>query len=114
VVAPFLLVYRAETGTGWREFFFSLLFLLAHGFVWAVGGYHLPAVIRSEGLRFLAKYGGVVLVTVVLAFFVPWVSGVFVLPTLWEGRAEGWPGLALYLGLGGMSALWSWRKPKRS
>ncbi|MCS7240559.1 MAG: hypothetical protein NZ651_04870 [Candidatus Bipolaricaulota bacterium] len=112
LVIPYLLVHRAETASTWVGFLSSLLFLLAHGFVWAGIGHALPRVVRSDGLRFLVKYGGLILVTVVPVFFALPVSGIFVLPALWEGRSDGWPGLALYLGLGGLSASWWWRKQR--
>ncbi len=105
---PFLLVHRVETGSDWPAFSLSLLFLLAHGFVWTSAGYGLPAVVRSEGLRFVVKYGGLVLANVLPLFFAPFVSGLWVLPALWEGRGAA-AGLALYLGLSGVSIPWIWR-----
>lgn len=110
---PFLLVHRVETGADWPAFFLSLLFLLAHGFVWTSVGYGLPGVVRSEGLRFFVKYGGLVLASVLPVFFAPCVSGLWALPALWEGRGAG-AGLALYLGLSGVSTVWLWRRRKGS
>lgn len=113
LVTPYLLVYRAETAATWAGFSSSLLFLLGHGFVWEVVGHVLPRLVRSDGLRFLVKYGGLILVAIVPVFVGLPLSGISVLPALWQGRNDGWPGLALYLGLGGLSTLWWWRKPRQ-
>jgi len=111
---PFLLVYRAETAASWPSFFASLAFLFAHGFGWTLVGYALAVVVRWEGLRFLAKYGGFLVVSLIPVVFGWPASGLTVLPALWERREMGWLGLALYLGLSGVGVIWWWRKPKRS
>lgn len=100
---PLLLVYRAETGTSWPGLLLAALFLKAHGFVWMGAGYALAGWVRSDGLRFVLKYGGFL-----LALFAPvalaWpVSALALLPALWEGSGRAWPGLLLYLGLSGVS-----------
>lgn len=107
---PLLAVYRGETGAPWSAFLLSLLFLAARGLVWMEVGHGLASLVRSDGLRFVLKYGGYL-----LALFVPvalaWpVSALFVLPAIWEGKDGGWPGLLLYLGLSGVSVgCWMWR-----
>lgn len=114
LATPFLLIHRTETGASWPSFLLSLLFLFAHGFLWTMVGHKLAAVIRSDGLRFLAKYGGLGLVTVVPVVFGIPLSGLNVLPALWENGTGGWPGLAIYLGLDGVGALWWWKGRKGS
>jgi len=110
---PFLLVYRAETAASWPSFLASLAFLFAHGFGWALVGYALAAVIRWEGLRFLAKYGGFFVASLVPVVFGWPITGLIVLPALWEGRGPGVLGLALYLSLSGVGGIWWWKKPRR-
>lgn len=114
LVGPFLLVHRAETGASWFWFALSLLFLAAHGFVWSLVGHGLARVIRSDGLRFMAKYGGLVLAEFLPVVFGLPVSGFTTLVALWEGQKGGWPGLILCLGLGSGGALWWWSKHARS
>lgn len=103
LVLPLLLVYRAETGASWSAFLLSFLFLCAHGLVWMGVGHGLAGLVRSDGLRFVLKYGGFL-----LALFLPvalaWpVSALTVLPALWQGGPSGWPGLFLYLGVSGVT-----------
>ncbi|MBC7221788.1 hypothetical protein H5T56_02205 [Candidatus Bipolaricaulota bacterium] len=113
IVLPFLLVYLVETGTTWPSFLLSLLFLYAHGFVWMGAGHGLAGRIRSDGVRFVLKYGGLLLALfgpVVLAWPV---SALIALPALWQGEGEGLWGLLLYLGLSGVSLVW-WMRGGRS
>ena len=103
LMMPLLLVYRAETGAPWTAFLLALPFLYAHGLVWMRVGHGLAGLVRSDGLRFVLKYGGFLLV-LFLPVVLAWpVSALTVLPALWEGRPSGWPGFLLYLGLGGVS-----------
>lgn len=100
---PFLFVYRAETGASWTAFLLALLYLWAHGFVWMGVGHGLAGRVRSDGLRFVLKYGGF-LVALFAPVVLAWpVSALTVLPALWEGEAQAWPGLGIYLGLSGVS-----------
>ncbi len=113
LVLPLLFVYFAETGTSWPAFLLSALFLCLHGFVWMGVGHGLARGIRSDGLRFVLKYGGLL-----LALFGPvalaWpVTAVVALPALWRGEAEGVWGVLFYLGLSGVSLVW-WTKRGRS
>lgn len=115
LVGPFILIYRAETAASWPALGLSLGFLLIHGFVWSLVGHELPRAVKSDGLRFLAKYGGLA-----LAEFLPLGlgfpgSGIATLLALWEGRSLGWLGAGLYLSLGGLGTLWIlWRERRRS
>lgn len=110
---PLLLVYRAETGVAWSAFLLALLFLGAHGFVWMAVGHALARGVRSDGLRFVLKYGGF-LAALVAPVGLGWpVSALTVLPDLWEGKGQAWPGLFLYLGLSGVSAL-CWMRRRSS
>ncbi len=113
LASPFLLVHRAETAASWPAVALSLGFLFVHGFVWSLVGYLLPRVVRSDGLRFFAKYGGLALAEFLpLGFGLPG-SGLTVLLAFWEGHSGGWPGAGLYLGLGGLGTLWLLGKGRR-
>jgi hypothetical protein len=108
---PFLTAYRAWVGANWWGWGLALLFLVAFGFLWSLVGFAAAGRIQSEGLRFFAKYGGLVVASFVpLAFALP-ISPFSALGSLWEGRGMAGPiGLVLYatvdlLALG----WWIWR-----
>lgn len=115
LVGPFILIWRAETAVSWPALGLSLGFLSLHGFVWSLVGRWLPRVVRSDGLRFLAKYGGLTLAEFLpLGLGVPG-SGIATFLAFWEGRSVGWLGAGLYLGLGGLGTLWIlWSERRRS
>ena len=114
LVSPLVLVHRAETAATWPAVVLSLGFLLVHGFVWSLVGHGMPRVVRSEGLRFLAKYGGLALAEFLpLGFGLPG-SGLATLRAIWEGHSAGWSGAVLYLGLGGLGALWLLRSGRKT
>jgi hypothetical protein len=108
---PLVFVYRAETGAPWSGFLLATLFLSAHGFVWMGVGHGLAGLVRSDGVRFVVKYGGFIL-ALFGPLFLAWpVSAFNVLPALWEGKTGGWPGFFMYLGLSGVS-LGLWMRPR--
>lgn len=110
LVLPLLLVYLGETRASWPAFLLSVLFLFGHGFLWMEAGYGLAGLIRSDGVRFVAKYGGFLLFTFApLALAWP-ISALLILPSLWYGEPAGWRGLLLYLGLSGVSLFWWMRR----
>jgi len=108
---PLVLVYRVETGASWSGFLLATLFFGAHGFVWMGVGHGLAGLVRSDGVRFVLKYGGFIL-ALLGPLFLAWpASALTILPALWAGKAEGWPGFFGYLGLSGVS-LGLWLRPR--
>lgn len=112
LVLPLLLVHKAETGASWPAFLLALTFLALHNLVWICIGHGLARWIRFEALRFVLKYGGLLAVLFVPVFLACPISALTTLPALWDGEALGKVGLLLYLGISGVSVLWSMRPGK--
>lgn len=107
LVLPFLLVHRVETGLGWLRFGGLLGFWWAYGLFWALAGHGAAAVVHWDGLRFVLKYGTLV-VAILLPAGLP-VSPIATVGGLWTGTGGGWWGVALYGGLDiGAIGAWAW------
>lgn len=115
LVLPFLLIHRVEAGLPWPPFLAILAFLVLYGLFWSLAGHAAAAAIQSDGLRFIARYGTLLVLNFLPGEFGIPISPFFVLGALWEGTSPGLWGLALYGGAdAGALGWWIWKSQRRS
>lgn len=112
LVLPFLLIHRVETGLPWSRFGVAVGFLVAYGLFWVWVGYGLAAVVHWDGLRFVLKYGTLVIIAILPALAGSPLSPFPAVEGIWAGTTAGWGGLVLY-GACDLGALGVWRWASR-
>ncbi len=116
LAGPFLVIYRAWTGSSWSSCMLSLSFLAFHVACWSLAGVALATVITLDERRFVAKYA---LLAAALFASLPAsfpLSPLVAVTKVWEAKCW-WPGVgsSLPAAVGLLSlGVWLWRRRMRS